>query len=320
MPHELPQVLRDRAELQRGIITRRQAQAAGVSRDGIASRMASGRWQRLHAGVYAVFSGQPDRQAILWAAVLRAGPGAALSYQTAAELDHLVDKPSPVIHVMIPASRRVDRIHGIVLHARSDWQRAVHPSRLPPRTRLEETVLDLVAESDSIWDAIGWVTGALGRRLTTQDMLRQAVDERARLRWRKDIETVLSLELAGVHSVLEYRYVRNVERPHGLPKGSRQARARRDNVVEYRDVLYEEFAVAVELDGQIAHPGQTRWLDIHRDNAAAVRGIITLRFGHRELTATPCLVARDVGEVLRLRGWRGTPRPCSRGCPIRLAS
>lgn len=265
MPYQLPPLLCELADRQRGVITRHQAQSAGLSPDMIVSRLDSERWQRLHPGVYGVFTGRPDRQAVLWAAVLRAGPGAALSYQTAAELDRLIDKPAPIIHVTIPASRRVAPIPGIVVHARLGSQRAIHPSRLPPRTRIEETVLDLADSSETVWDAIGWITTALGRRLTTQDRLRAALNQRSRLRWRKDVACVLSPDLAGIHSALEYRHLRSVEKPHGLPKASRQALVKRDNTVEYRDVLYEEYSVAVELDGRVAHPADTRWLDIQRD-------------------------------------------------------
>ena len=56
----------------------------GFTDSAIAARLRSGRWQRLHAGVYATFSGDPLRQAWLWAAVLRAGRAAVLSHQTAA--------------------------------------------------------------------------------------------------------------------------------------------------------------------------------------------------------------------------------------------
>lgn len=140
--------------------------------------------------------------------------------------------------------------------------------------------------------------------------------QRSRLRWRSDLATVLSPDLAGLHSALEYRYFRDVEKPHSLPKGKRQARVSRNGLTEYRDVLYEEYAVAVELDGRVAHPGDARWIDIRRDNAAAADGVITLRYGYRELRTSPCLVAVELGEVLRTRGWQGSARPCSRSCPI----
>jgi len=324
MPSDVPsalRALRDHADRQRGVITSRQAQSAGLSRDEIAHRVRSGRWQRLHTGVYAVFSGPPDRQSVLWAAVLRAGQGAMLSYQTAAELDRLVDRSSSSIHLTIPAARRIPGgIPGTVVHLRCDAQRAAHPSRLPPRTRIEETVLDLADAAGSAWDAVGWVSTAVGRRLTTQHLLSEALGLRSRLRWRADLTIALSPDLAGIHSVLEYRYLRDVERPHGLPKGTRQARVSRDGVVEYRDVLYEEFSLAVELDGAAAHPAGTRWRDIRRDNLAAASGITTLRYGYRDVSARPCAVASEVASVLSLHGWQGTPRPCSPGCPAGAAA
>ena len=71
----------------------------------------------------------------------------------------------------------------------------------------------------------------------------------------------------GVHSVLEFRYLRDVERAHGLPKADQ------------------------------------RWRDIDRDNIAAGAGIITLRYNWSDVTRRPCEVASEVSAVLRQRGW-----------------
>src|SRR5258708_738825 len=257
----------------------------------IKCRIDRGRWQRLHNGVYATFSGTADRQATLWAAVLCAGPGAALSYQTAAELDGLIDKPSSAIHVTIPRSRRVTPIRGVRVHIKLDAERARHPVRLPPRTRLEETVLDLADYCEDVVDAIDWVARALGRRLTTQEQLQRALNQRSRHRWRLDMDTILSPDLAGIHSALEYRYFRYVERPHGLPKGSRQHRVVQGARTAYRDVLYDVFSLVVELDGRIAHPGDSRWSDVWRDNAAAAHRPTPPPDGGPELTPHPCPLA-----------------------------
>jgi very-short-patch-repair endonuclease len=316
MPHEMPEQLRELADRQCGVVSRSQAMSAGLSKDLIRSRLERQRWQRMHTGVYATFTGVPDRQATLWAAVLRAGPGAALSFQTAAELDRLIDKPSSLIHVTIPASRRVAPIRGVIVHLRHDADRAAHPTRLPPRTRLEETVLDLAGGCQDVCDAIDWVARALGRRLTKQSLLREAMDRRSKLAWRVELKSLLTADAAGIHSALEYRYHRYVEAPHRLPRGKRQVRVTRNSTREYRDVTYEEYALVVELDGQVAHPGDTRWLDIRRDNAAAATGALTLRYGYEDLTVAPCMVAVQVSQVLEIRGWRGTARPCSPGCPI----
>src|ERR1700730_9509971 len=57
-----------------GVFSRRQALCLGFSEDMIAWRLRIHSWQQLHAGVYAVFTGELPRAAVLWAAVLRSGP------------------------------------------------------------------------------------------------------------------------------------------------------------------------------------------------------------------------------------------------------
>jgi len=155
--------------MQCGVVTKQQAIAAGLSRSVIASHVRYGRWQRLRPGVYATFTGSPSRLAASWAAVLSAGRGAMLSYQTAAELAGLMARPSALIHVTIPADRRVARAQGIVVHTSERALAARHPVKLPPQTRIEETVLDLAGAARTIDDACAWVTRGLGSRLTTQD-------------------------------------------------------------------------------------------------------------------------------------------------------
>jgi hypothetical protein len=318
---ELPAELRELVAAQDGALTRGQALGAGLSPTILRFHLERGRWQRLETGVYAVYSGPLERRTVLWGAVLRAGHGAVLSYQAAAELAGLTDRPSSLIHVTVPGDRYVERIPGIVIHRSIRVSQAVHPVLTPPRTRLEETVLDLAGAAATLDDACGWITRALGRRLTTQGQLQQAMALRARLRWRRQLTQALTAEWRGVHSSLEYRYLRDVERPHLLPRGARQARAPARSGTGtgtgtiYRDVLYEQYALAVELDGRLAHPGDQRWPDIHRDNAAAADGILTLRYGWFDVTERSCQVAAQVALALRPRGY-ALARGCSPACPV----
>jgi hypothetical protein len=74
--------------------------------------------------------------------------------------------------------------------------------------------------------------------------------------------------------------------------------------------------VAVEADGQAAHPDAARWSDAARNNAAAAGGVVTLRYPYSDLAARPCEVAAEVAAVLRRRGWDGLPRACRSSCPV----
>jgi predicted transcriptional regulator of viral defense system len=157
---------------QSGVISRRQALAAGWPEKTIDRRLRSGAWRRIERGVYGTFTGELSRNARLWAAVLRVGPGAALSHETAAETHGITSKPSTRIHISVPAQRApVGRICGVVIHRSrglaAEWQ----PPWQLPRTSVEDTVLDLVSAARNFDDAYGWISAAVGRRLTTPDLL-----------------------------------------------------------------------------------------------------------------------------------------------------
>jgi hypothetical protein len=314
-PHDLAWL--SQLQAQSGVISRQQALDAGFTEKAIEWRLHSGHWQRLNRGVYATFTGVPSRHARLWAAVLKVGPGAVLSYETAAEIHQLTDKPGSRIHISVPAGQhpaRREAIRGVVIHrARglvAEWQ----PPWQLPRTSVEDTVLDLIGAARSFDDAYGWISAAVGRRLTTPEMLGQALGARSRIRWRVWVTAALQDAAEGIHSPLEYRYVRGVERAHGLPTARRQAKRRHGSGLRYLDNLYEEYGVCVELDGAAAHPAEGRWRDTRRDNVNFVQGARTLRYGWPDVTGQRCRTAAEVGTILRRRGWTGTFRRCGPAC------
>jgi len=280
--------------------------------------MRSGRWQRLQRGVYAAFSGEPSRETVLWAALLRAGPDATLSHQTAAERHGLIDEPSSLITITVPASRHPAqaKIPGVTIHRSDAILRTRHPAMLPPCTRVEDTVLDLIQLAATFDDAYAWICRAIGRRRTTPDRIRIAMAARKKMRWRKEIAAALGDAADGALSVLEYRYVHRVERPHGLPVARRQARIRHGTGNRYLDNLYAEYGVCVELDGTAAHPADEQWRDKRRDNANAVNGLVTLRFGLLDLGERRCETAASVAALLRRHGWTGSPRACGGACKV----
>jgi hypothetical protein len=237
--------------IQAEVVARRQGQQLDIDVDLMRNRMRNGRWQRLQRGVYATFSGEPTREALLWAALLRAGPGAVLSHQTAAERHGLIDEPSSVVMITVPASRRPARVkvQGIIIHRSDAILRTRHPTMLPPCTRVEDTVLDLIEGTSTFDDAYAWICRAIGRRRTTAARIHRAMDARKKMRWRKEIALALADAEKGVLSALEYRYVRRVERPHGLPPARRQARIGQRTGNRYLDNLYENTGCAWSLTG-----------------------------------------------------------------------
>lgn len=170
--------------------------------------------------------------------------------------------------------------------------------------------------SRSAEDAVAWAIRAVQRRLSTPDRVTAALADRNRERWRRDLTDAITGVRAGVHSPLELRYLRDVERKHRLPRGDRQVLTIRGDARQYADVRYAEYGVVVELDGVLAHAAESRKHDSRRDNANALDGFQTLRYGWVPVAYHACAVAREVAGLLSRRGWHGSPRACGNGCQI----
>jgi hypothetical protein len=297
---------------QGGVISRSQGAEFGLAGEEMRNRVRFADWRRLQRGVYATFSGDLRRETRLWAALLRAGPEAVLSHQTAAELYGLLEQPSPMIQLTVPATSNPVKhgtIPGVVVHRSRILDVTRHPVLSPPRIRIEHTVLDLIADMEDPADRYDLICRAIGSRLTTAARLRQALDNRSRFPDRREAESALGDAGQGAMSNLERWYLRGVERRHRFPVATRQARVRVSSRSTYLDNLYEDYLVCVELDGAAAHPAGEQWRDKRRDRRnLAVEKIVTMRFGYLDLRTqeAQCRTAGEVVGVLRERGpWVG---------------
>lgn len=316
----MPAALRVLAEAHDGIVTRQQAIAGGMTRSAIQARLVSRRWQQVYRGVYAIFSGPLDRRARLWAVILYVGKGAVFSHDTAAELQNLTDERHPLIHVTVPYERRVRVVPGLAVH-RSE-RLARYDLRFPegelPRTGTEETILDLAASMDDVDEVCALMTRAFARSRTSVEFMRFALAQRDRQKWRVEIDEFVTAAAGGAHSVLEFRYDRDVEKAHGLPPSRHQVPFRKEKGTRgYRDRVYEDYKLIIELDGEQAHPSDKRWEDKARDNAAAADGNQSLRYGWKDVRRNSCETALQIVKVLWARGWQGGPKPCSPRCPLK---
>jgi hypothetical protein len=168
-----------------GAVDLATCRAAGVSDDRIAWLLKSGRWQSPFPRVYVVFTGPLLSVTRQHAALLYAGFGAVLSHESAGYCCRLCREPA-AIHLTVPYPRETEDRPGLVIHrSRTLREEDVHPVFAPRRTRIERTVLDLLAGQYSADGALGLVADAVRERATTADRLRIALDARPRTRWRK---------------------------------------------------------------------------------------------------------------------------------------
>lgn len=321
MDSKLPPILRRITAGQAGVVTRQQLLRAGVFRTTIDARVKSGVWQPLHPGVYAVSAGNVPRKADLWAAVLYAGPGAMLSHETAAEILGLSDRSGPLIQLVVPERRRVRPRDGLMIR-RSTFDYPCWPPLRgnPPHTFYPETIIDLVAAADNLDDVVAWVSRGIARNVVGEAQLRAAARARSRFRWREQLDDIISQVDDGSHFPLEYRYDRDVERAHGLPAATKQAKfLKSDGTKGFRDRYYEQYGLIVELDGKEFHPEEHRSQDRARDNEAVATAGATLRYGWADVNRTPCETAAQVFRALRKRGYPGSMKPCSAACRAFLA-
>jgi hypothetical protein len=320
MSAKSPVELRKMASGQAGIVTRKQAIDTGMSARAVEWKVRAFEWQRVHAGVYATFTGALPRLAQLWAAVLYAGQGAMLSHESAGELQGLVTKPGAATHVTVPTRRRVTAFPGLVIHLSDVPERlARYPDGEPPMTLVADTVIDLAEAGGSVDDVYGWVVRALGSKdvpVNVVDLL-VVVKLRQKLRWRLELTEAIVAISGGAHSVLELLWDKNVEMPHGLPPAGRQVPfTKASGQVGFRDREYLPWGVIIELDGKESHPDERRGDDNARDRRASVGNKETMRYGWRETRYEGCRSAVEVIRVLWRRGWRGRPKACSRDCPV----
>ena len=297
------------------VFTRQRLLAAGWPSTVIEAHLRAGRWQRLASGIYLTHSGPITWAARANAAILHGGPTAALCLDSAAYLDRMLPSPK-IVDVVLDAATTRRRMPGVRFH-RTRAMRATHGD--PLRTMPWVTAVDRAAAArspDAVIEALALAVRCHGSQ---HDILTEAL-ARPRLAQRAFILASLGAVADGAESPLEVRYLRDVERAHGLPRGRRQQPEVLGGIALRSDVTYERWALRCELDGRLGHPAGRTDADTWRDNLVVLgRSQITLRYRWSHVALTPCAVAAQVVVGLSRGGWRGTPRRCSPGCALPTA-
>ncbi|MDW5596231.1 type IV toxin-antitoxin system AbiEi family antitoxin domain-containing protein [Conexibacter stalactiti] len=295
--------LRDLADRQHGVVSRRQITAAGLTPAMIRTRLERGSLIRIHRGVYAVGHRRLRPQGTSLAALLAVGRGAVLSHRDAAGLHQLRPANHRDSEVTIDAKRAP--IDGIRIH------RAILPpdevTRIDglPVTTVARTLVDLacVVPKDHLAKAV-----QQAERLRSFDG--RAV-ERALARTRNRhgtghaALTALLAELRGIEtqltrSTLEIRFLALVDR-YGLPRPRTNLHVHGREV----DAWWPRARLAVEADGWRDHGTRVVFQrDREKGNWLALRGITLLRFTHDDVMRRPERVAAQLAEALANREHR----------------
>lgn len=291
---------------QGGLVTTTQLQSCGLSRSGVRHRVAAGRLFRVRRGVYAL-SPVAGAWSTYWAALLAAGPDAAVSHWSAAAVHGFASVPSGPVQVTVPAAggRALPglRIH----HARSLRPADIVVVRGLRVTSAERTVLDIAGgASDQAARRVireAEFTGALrpGR-------LSAAVEGRGghpgvgRIR-RVDPHTVeAALRQTPLEDELEA-----LIRTTSLPEPERQLGVAGVFGGMFRaDFAWPRFRLIAEADGRDAHARASGMeSDRRRDADLAATGWMTMRFTRTQVLGTPDDVRRQLTAAASCRGWVG---------------
>ncbi|MFZ2510423.1 MAG: hypothetical protein WAW85_04955 [Gordonia sp. (in: high G+C Gram-positive bacteria)] len=301
--------LGEQLSAQHGVITRSQVLECGFVAQDV-RRLLRSTLTKVCPGVYVNHNGPLSWYQRAWTAVLAAYP-AALSHRSAVEPGH-----GGAIHIVVARHRSIGRRAGVVVHYGSHLAERVRWAGSPPRVRAEHAALDTARDAATDSDAVAALCGVLNDHRTTADRTLTALQSRPRIRRHGMIEAVLTDFRDGACSLLESRYLHDVERAHGLPVPARQAPTRVGRK-GFRDIDYDDWGVVVELDGRYGHEDPvSRARDLERDLDAAVSAHkVTLRLGAVQVFDRPCSTARKVGALLAQRGWPGTPTRCPACAP-----
>lgn len=293
--NEIPSVrIAEVAGRQHGVIALSQLRQCGVGRATLSRWVRQGRLHRIHPRVYAVGHSSLSVRGKLVAALLYAGPGAALSHVTAAAwwglLPDLRAERLRIIHVTAPRQRRTRP--GLRVHVSRSLRRELRSGLAvtPVAVALRESAQLLtgrelkraLAEADylRLLDATE-VERELGRGRSGAAALRKAIERHDPSFGR----TLSPLEDVFVDLCAE----RGLPRPHlnvtvaGLMV----------------DALWPAHRLVAELDGHAAHGTASALArDRRRELRLRAAGYEVVRYSWTQVTTTPHEVEADLRRSL----------------------
>ena len=285
-----------------GLVTRQQL-LERVPRQVLDSYVARRQLVRIFPRVYRLRDGGEDDVTTLRAALLHAGPAAALSHTTALAVWGLrtLDRP---LHLTVDQSIKRAGAPSLLVHRRLRFdpesgqcvQRRGLLITALPRTVIDSWPLLPLPERRPL------VLDLCNRGLVTAESLSGALAERPNVAGRRGLRQVIDLIADGCRSELEAHGVLNVFRHRSLPPGVGQYQVQLPTHRITLDRAWPEVKLAVELDGAQHHTSPAdRRKDLARDRELAALGWVVLRFTYADVLRDPEGVRAKVLAVYRAR-------------------
>jgi predicted transcriptional regulator of viral defense system len=290
------EAFRQVARRQHGRVSWAQLKLLGLADSTIAGWIESGYLTRVLPRVYAIGHDTANREAVLWEAVLYAGPGAMLSHATAAHHHGLIDRPPAAIGVSTPRDKIRSLQGRIEVHGKRTIVRVHHLGL--PTTTVAQTLLDLAAAAQSDTRLVRRALANLDfqKRLDIEQLERVCGKGRPGSRTLRAALAAHQPQLAYANGELEERFLTLCEHWQvPLPKLNCSVHG---YVV---DAYWPGHGLVVELDGHANHssPAQLR-RDRERDLALRSHGLIVVRYDWHLVTRRPHDTRADLLRQLEL--------------------
>jgi predicted transcriptional regulator of viral defense system len=286
-------------EGQHGVVARRQLLNLGLTRSMIETRLAAGALVPLHPGVYAVGHRQLRRDGHRLAALLWAGPAAALSHREAAALHGLLTSGGARIEITTTRRSRQPPPGIVVRHTAVLADHDLTTLDGLRTTSVARTLVDLagVVPKDSLAKAL-----REAEHLRVLDM-RALADAMHGTRTRKGRGHARLTAVLEEHrrrgtqltrSALEDRFLSLLD-AHGLPRPLMNHHVEGLEV----DAAWPQRRLAVELDGWARHKDRQAFQrDREKGNALTGAGWRLLRFTHDDVVRRPVAAAATIRTLL----------------------
>ncbi|MDF2967486.1 MAG: hypothetical protein K0Q93_1264 [Nocardioidaceae bacterium] len=290
------------ANVQDGVISRRQLYAAGLTRWQITAELRAARWRAHGRQTIAVHTGELIGRAPYWRAAFEAGPRAAIDGVSALCLAGLQGSETIAIRVSVPRGARVPRLRdAVVRQTRRLRADDVVPVGVP-RVRVDVAAIRAALWATSDRQAATLLAMTVQQRLATAEAVGAALLQVRRDKRRRLLEAIVLDLLGGAHSMGEIDFARECRR-RGLPAPTRQVVRKTATGKVYLDVRWDDFRVVVEVDGAQHLLVEQHIPDALRQNRVAIAGDTVLRLPVLGLRVAPDEFFAQIAAALTAAGW-----------------